>query len=61
LPEESGWHPVTLGSSSHVLELDGAVAFVKQQYASAPFTVVGTLHTNVASAWSGGAEPDAQL
>jgi hypothetical protein len=59
-PYELGTHPVTDGSCSHVLPL-AVVVFVKQQYSSSLAPAVGTLQTSVASLWSGGAAPIAQL
>jgi hypothetical protein len=61
LPAEFGEQPITDGSCWQVEVLGGVVAFVKQQYSSVVFRVVGTLHTRESSAESGGLEPAAQL
>jgi hypothetical protein len=61
LPAESGWHPDTVESCSQVLVALTVVTFVKQQYSSTPFAVVGTLQTSVLSVASGAESPVAQL
>lgn len=57
LPAESDWQPATLGSDVHVDAAAGVVVFVKQQYASTPFSIVGTLHTSAESLSWGCSEP----